>query len=59
MDKTDLFDKWFTGDRLFKAGAAVMARIEKYKSDVKDVLGDDVKYKKALEAFENRFNMIK
>ena len=59
MDKTDLFDKWFTGDRLSKAGAAVMARIEKYKSDVKDVLGDDVKYKKALETFENRFNTDK
>ena len=59
MDKTDLFDKWFTGDRLSKPGAAVMARIEKYKSDIKDVLGDDVKYKKALETFENRFNTKK
>ncbi len=59
MDKTDLFDKWFTGDRLSKPGAAVMARIEKYKSDIKDVLGDDVKYKKALETFENRFNTDK
>ena len=59
MDKTDLFDKWFTGDRLSKPGAAVMARIEKYKSDIKDVLGDDVKYKKALETFENRFNTNK
>tara|TARA_B100001059_G_C17811035_1_gene572261 strand:- start:453 stop:2030 length:1578 start_codon:yes stop_codon:yes gene_type:complete len=59
MDKTDLFDKWFTGDRLSKPGAAVMARIEKYKSDIKEVLGDDVKYKKALETFENRFNTKK
>ena len=38
--------KVVAGDRLSKAGAAVIARIEKYKSDVKDVLGDDVKYKK-------------
>ena len=59
MDKTDLFDKWFTGDRLSKPGAAVMAKIEKYKSDIKEVLGDDVKYQKALETFENRFNTEK
>ena len=51
MDKTDLFDKWFTGDRLSKPGAAVMARIEKYKSEIKDVLGDDVKYKKSSRDF--------
>ena len=38
MDKTDILDEmWFTGDRVTKAGAAVLARIEQYKSDVKDV----------------------
>ena len=57
MDKTDILDEmWFTGDRVTKAGAAVLARIEKYKSDVKEVLGNDVKYKKAIERFEKRFN---
>ena len=57
MDKTDILDeKWFTGDRLTKAGDAVMAVIEKYKVDVKSVLGNDIKYKKAIETFDRRFN---
>ena len=60
MDKTDILDEmWFTGDRVTKAGAAVLARIEQYKSDVKDVLGNDVKYKKAVERFEKRFSTEK
>ena len=57
MDKTDILDeKWFTGDRLTKAGDAVMTIIEKYKVDIKSVLGNDIKYKKAIEAFDRRFN---
>ena len=57
MDKTDILDeKWFTGDRLTKDGEAVMAAIAKYKSDIKEVLGNDIKYKKAIEAFDKRFN---
>ncbi|MEM9680676.1 MAG: gliding motility protein GldM [Bacteroidota bacterium] len=60
MDKTDILDeKWFTGDRLSKPGEAVMARIEKYKKDIKDVLGTDVSYTKAIESFDNRFNTNK
>ena len=57
MDKTDILDEmWFTGDRLTKAGAAVLAKIEQYKADVKEVLGSDVKYKKAVERFDRRFS---
>tara|TARA_B110001452_G_scaffold138582_1_gene115227 strand:+ start:3131 stop:4705 length:1575 start_codon:yes stop_codon:yes gene_type:complete len=57
MDKTDILDeKWFTGDRLTKDGEAVMAAIAKYKSDIKEVLGNDIKYKKAIETFDKRFN---
>ncbi|MDA9575684.1 gliding motility protein GldM [Flavobacteriaceae bacterium] len=60
MDKTDILDEmWFTGDRLTKAGAAVISKIEKYKSDVREVLGADVKYKKAVERFERRFSTEK
>ena len=60
MDKTDILDEmWFTGDRVTKAGAAVLARIEQYKTDVKEVLGTDVKYKKAIERFEKRFSTEK
>jgi len=60
MDKTDILDEmWFTGDRLTKAGAAVLEKIEKYKTDVKQVLGTDVKYKKAKESFDKRFSTAK
>lgn len=57
MDKTDILDEmWFTGDRLTKDGQAVMAKIEGYKTRVKEIIGDDVKYTKAIENFENRFS---
>ncbi|MEM6516052.1 MAG: gliding motility protein GldM [Bacteroidota bacterium] len=57
MDKTDILDEaWFTGDRLTKKGQEVMATIEAYKKDVKGIIGDDVKYTKAIENFEKRFS---
>lgn len=57
MDKTDILDAaWFTGDRMTKKGQEVMATIEKYKSDIKDIIGTDVKYIPAIESFEKRFN---
>jgi gliding motility-associated protein GldM len=57
MDKTDILDEaWFTGDRLTKKGDEVMATIEKYKSDIKSIVGDDVKYRTAIANFEKRFN---
>ena len=57
MDKGDYIDeKWFSGDRLSKDGQAVMEAINKYKADVKKVVGNDVKYSKALENFEKKFN---
>ena len=60
MDKTDILDEmWFTGDRLTKDGDAVMATIEKYKKDIKDILGDDVKYQSAIESFDKRFSTMK
>ena len=57
MDKTDILDEaWFTGDRLTIKGQEVMATIEKYKTDIKDILGDDVKYQTAVINFEKRFS---
>ena len=58
MDKTDILDEaWFTGDRLTKKGEEVMATIEKYKSDIKAVLGNDVKYTSAINDFDRRFDI--
>ncbi len=56
MDKTSLLDEaWFTGDRLTKKGQEVMSNIEAYKARIKDILGTDVKYQKALGSFEELF----
>ncbi|WP_460218056.1 type IX secretion system motor protein PorM/GldM [Psychroserpens sp. MEBiC05023] len=57
MDKTDILDEmWFTGDRLTKDGQAVMDRISDYKTKIKGIIGNDVKYKDAIESFEKRFS---
>lgn len=57
MDKTDILDEaWFTGDRLTKEGQEFMEKINAYKTDVKQIIGDDVKYSRAIENFEKRFS---
>jgi len=57
MDKGDALDEhWFTGDRLTKAGQAFVDRVNKYKADINEVLGDDVAYNPAKETLERRFN---
>jgi len=58
MDKGDkLNELWFTGDRLTKRGDAIMAAINKYKEDIKGIVGEDVKWTKVIESFENRFDL--
>lgn len=58
MDQTDILDEaWFTGDRLTKEGEEVMNRIKTYKSRIKEIIGNDVKYQKAIENFEKRFDI--
>ena len=57
MDKGDALDEyWFTGDRLTKEGEAFVARIEKYKTDIKEILGDETNYMEAIETINNRFS---
>ncbi|WP_417875479.1 gliding motility protein GldM [Winogradskyella sediminis] len=58
MDKGDKLDElWFTGDRYTKRGDEIVAAIEKYKSDIKEIVGDDVKWSKVIESFEKRFSL--
>jgi len=60
MDKGDWIDEqWFAGDKLSKKGQEIMEVINKYKADVKAVVGPDVKYLKAIENFERKFNTEK
>ncbi len=58
MDKTDILDElWFTGDRLTVEGQEFIKRIQDYKQSVKEIIGDDVKYIRAIETLENRFDI--
>jgi gliding motility-associated protein GldM len=60
MDKTDILDEaWFTGDRLTKKGDEVMAQVNSYKSDIKNILASDESYRGESETFENTFSMAK
>lgn len=57
MDKGDYIDEaWFAGDNLSPKGKEFTDAIKKYQEDVKKILGDDVKYKKAIETLGKKFN---
>ncbi|WP_188373744.1 type IX secretion system motor protein PorM/GldM [Winogradskyella haliclonae] len=58
MKKGDKLDeKWFTGDRLTKEGDKVIAAIEQYKKEIKDILGIDQYYTKFIENFDKKFDI--
>ncbi len=58
MDKGDKLDElWFTGDRYTKKGDAFVAAIQKYKTDIKAVFGEDIKWIPVIESFDKRFNL--
>lgn len=60
MDKGDYIDEnWFAGDKLSPKGQEFMDAITKYKEDVKKIIGNDVKYTKALENFDKKFDIEK
>lgn len=58
MDKGDKLDEhWFTGDRYTKRGDEVVARIQKYKDDIKSALPSEGKWLPVIESFEKRFSL--
>lgn len=58
MKKGDKLDeKWFTGDYLTKEGDKVIAAIEQYKKEIKDILGVDQYYNKFIENFDKKFDI--
>jgi gliding motility-associated protein GldM len=58
MDKGAVIDEgWFEGDGYSKKGKEFIATIEKYKSDLKAVVGTDVKYKFILDDIDAKFNL--
>ncbi|WP_400077051.1 gliding motility protein GldM [Winogradskyella sp. R77965] len=57
MDKGDKLDElWFTGDRLTKRGDAIVARIDKFKNDLKAVIPNEGKWLPVIASIEKRFN---
>ncbi|RWX03788.1 type IX secretion system motor protein PorM/GldM [Flavobacterium cerinum] len=57
MDKGDKIDEqWFEGDGYSKKGKEIIATIEKYKADMKAVIGNDVKYKAIITELDSKFN---
>lgn len=58
MDKGDMIDEeWFEGDGYSKKGKDIIATIEKYKNDLKAVVGTDVKYKFIIDDINAKFNL--
>ncbi|SFD10329.1 type IX secretion system motor protein PorM/GldM [Flavobacterium phragmitis] len=57
MDKGDNIDDWFTGDGYTKKGNEIIAKIEKYKADIKAALGTDKKYAAIISEVEKKFDL--
>jgi gliding motility-associated protein GldM len=57
MDKGDNLDTWFTGEGYSPKGNEIIAKINKYKADMKAALGDDKKYASILAEVEKKFDV--
>lgn len=57
MDKGDNIDNWFIGEGYTKKGSEIIAKIEKYKADMKTALGSDKKYAAIVSEVENKFSV--
>ena len=56
MDKSTIDEKWFAGDGYSPRGKEIVAGIDKYVSDIKKVLGSDVKYIPFIKEIEKKFS---
>jgi gliding motility-associated protein GldM len=57
MDRGDNIDDWFTGDGYTKKGNEIIAKIEKYKADIKGALGTEKKYAGIISEIEKKFDV--
>ena len=58
MDKGDNLDDWFTGEGYSAKGNEIIAKINKYKADMKSALGDDKKYAAILAEVDRKFVLL-
>jgi gliding motility-associated protein GldM len=56
MDKSTIDEKWFAGDGYSPRGKEIVSEIDKYVSDIKKVLGSDVKYIPFIKEIEKKFS---
>ncbi|MFC0780631.1 gliding motility protein GldM [Flavobacterium sp. HJSW_4] len=56
MDRGDNIDDWFTGDGYTKKGNEIIAKIEKYKADMKAALSDK-KYAPIIAEINKKFDV--
>lgn len=57
MDKGDNIDNWFVGEGYTKKGEEIIAKIEKYKADMKAALGSDKKFASIIGEVQDKFNL--
>jgi gliding motility-associated protein GldM len=56
MDKSSIDEKWFLGDGYSARGKEIVSNIDKYVTDIKKVLGADVKYIPFIKEIEKKFS---
>lgn len=56
MDKSTIDEKWFQGDGYSPRGTEIVTKINNYVSDIKKILGNDVKYLPFITTLEKRFS---
>jgi len=57
MDKGDKIDEgWFSGDGYSAKGKEIVSTMDKYRADMKAVLGNDTKYKAIIAEIDSKFN---
>ncbi len=57
MDKGESIDNWFTGEGYTAKGNEIISKIEKFKSDVKNALGNNIKYAPLLAEINKKFDV--
>ncbi|WP_310554976.1 gliding motility protein GldM [Flavobacterium sp.] len=57
MDKGDNIDNWFTGEGYTAKGSEIIAKITKFKSDMKMALGTEKKYAPLLADLDKKFDV--
>ena len=57
MDKGESIDNWFTGEGYTAKGDEIIAKITKFKADVKTALGSDKKYTSIISEIEKKFDV--